>query len=295
MLLTVAVAALLLLCQDLTGPAWLVPFPGAQPEATRSASSVRSRYVASASPAEIVEHYRKLIDAAGLAPVTNHDGLGTSIRASAPECDLLIQVRESTGGTLVRTACSSRSEAPGALPAVTGIPPARNRSPQAMVEAHRERAKTTMQKYDQPVYPPHPKLDIWDESSRPPLEWPAWLIHMPGASRALAVTQRVDKNDKRSYLHSSFTTNAPMTEVHSFYEQLFTANGLPPPVTRLSTGQTLGLVLQNKSGSVEANRYVRGNHGAHWSYRASYNRDYLNAPITVTLTVRTHPDFKNRR
>ena len=288
-------ATLLFLAQDLAGPAWLVPFPGAQPQETRSATSVRAQYVAAAGTAEVIEHYRKQIAAAGLTPVVNGDGLGTSIRVSAPECDLLIQVRESAGGTLVRTACSSRAEAPGALPAVTGVPPARNRSPQVMLDAHRERAKTTMQKYDQPVYPPHPKLDIWDESTRPPLEWPAWLVHMPGASRALTVTQRVDKNEKQPYLHSSFTTNAPMTEIHEFYESLFTANGVPPPVTRLSTGQTLGGVIQNKSGSVEANRYVRGNHGAHWSYRVSYNRSYLNAPITVTLTVSTRPDFKNRR
>lgn len=301
MFLGTAAAALIFLCQDLAAPGWLTPYPGAQAEETRSEASVRTQYSTAAQPAEVIAHYRKLIAAAGLAPATNADGLGTSIRAAAPECELLVQIRESGSGTLVRTACSARVAASNALPPVTGSAPARrfptagDRAARAMIEANERRAGETMRKYDRPVYPPHAKLDIWDESTTPPLEWPAWLVHMPGASRGLTVTERVDKNDKRPYLYSSFTTNAPMTEIHEFYERLFTVNGVRPPVTRLSTGQTLGGVIQNKYGSVEANRYVRGNHGAHWSYKVGYNRNYLNAPITVTLTVRAHPDFKNRR
>ncbi len=280
------------LCQDLAAPGWLAPYPGAQPEETRSEASVRTQYATPAKPAEVLAHYQKLLAGAGLPAAANADGLGTSLRAAAPECDVLIQIRESGSGTQVRTACSARVTASNALPPVTGVAPSRRSSAPPLEP---RRAGDTMRQYDQPVYPPHKKLDIWDESTTPPLEWPAWLVHMPGASRGLTVTERVDQNDKRPYLHSSFTTSAPVTGIHEFYENLFTANGVPPPVTRLSTGQTLGGVIQNKSGSVEANRYVRGNHGAHWSYKAYYNRSYLNAPITVTLTVRTHPDFKNRR
>ena len=286
--------------QELAEPSWLAPYPGAQPQAVRTVASARAEYVTGAKPAEVIAHYQRLIAGAGLTAAANADGLGTSIRASAPECDLLIQVRESAGGTVVKTACSSRAEAPGALPAVTGpaptrrFPSAQGRAAQAMNDPQRERTDDIMKKYDQPVYPPHKKIDIWDETTTPPLEWPAWLVHMPGASRGLAVNERVDKNDKRPYLHSSFTTTAPMTEIHEFYRALFTANGLPPPVERLSTGQTLGGVVQNASGAVEANRYVRGNHGAHVQIRASFHRSYLNAPITVTLTAKPHPDFRNR-
>lgn len=297
MFLGTTAAALLFLCQDLTAPGWLVPFPGAQPEETRSEASVRTQYATPAKPAEVIAHYQKLLAGAGLAAAANADGLGTSIRAAAPECDLLIQVREAGGGTLVRTACSARVAASNALPAVTGVPSRRNASVRERAQAWhgaRERDPDAMKKYDQPVYPPHKKLDIWDESTTPPLEWPAWLVYMPGASRGLTVTERADKNDKRPYLHSSFTTSAPMTQVHEFYRALFTANGLPPPVERLSTGQTLSGAIQNAAGAVEANRYVRGNHGAHVQIRVSFHRSYLNAPITVTLTAKPHPDFKNR-
>lgn len=302
MFLGMTAAALLFLCQHLAAPGWLAPFPGAQPEETRSEASVRTHYATAAKPAEVIAHYQKLLAGAGLPASANADGLGTSLRAAAPECDVLIQIRESGGGTLVRTACSARVAASNALPPVTGVAPSRRlpgadgrAAARAMLEAQDRRGSETMRKYDRPVYPPHKQLDIWDESTTPPLEWPAWLVHMPGASRGLTVTERVDKNDKRPFLHSSFTTNAPMTEIQEFYRALFTANGVPPPVERLSTGQTLSGVVQNASGAVEANQYVRGNHGAHVQLKASFHRRYLNAPITVTLTAKPHPDFKNRR
>src|SRR6185295_18677592 len=51
--------------------------------------------------------YAKLFAAKGLASQANADGLGTVIRVSAPECDLLIKVHESSSGTSVKVDCSS--------------------------------------------------------------------------------------------------------------------------------------------------------------------------------------------
>jgi hypothetical protein len=87
-------------------PAWLTPYPGAQAE---SANAVDTSYSVAARPEAVVAHYRKLITAAALPFVPNFDGMGTSIRAAATECDLLIRIRESDGGALVRVSCMAKT------------------------------------------------------------------------------------------------------------------------------------------------------------------------------------------
>jgi hypothetical protein len=87
-------------------PVWLAPYPGAQAE---SANAVDTSYSVAARPEAVVAHYRKLITAAALPFVPNFDGMGTSIRAAATECDLLIRIRESDGGALVRVSCMGKT------------------------------------------------------------------------------------------------------------------------------------------------------------------------------------------
>src|ERR1700722_10248028 len=74
-------------------PPWLASYPSASPEVRSTSSLVESTYTTPAQPEDIVQHYRKLFEAAGLPFLPTFDGMGTSIRASAPECDLLIQIR----------------------------------------------------------------------------------------------------------------------------------------------------------------------------------------------------------
>ena len=87
-------------------PSWLTPYPGATVE-NENASDLA--YSAKAKPEEVIAHYRKLLAGAALPFVPNFDGMGTSIRAAAPECDLLIRIRESDEGTLARVNCATRT------------------------------------------------------------------------------------------------------------------------------------------------------------------------------------------
>src|SRR3954447_9762943 len=96
-------------------PEWLIPYPGASAVTKIFPQLVESSYTAMAKPEEVSRHYEKLFAAKGLVSHPNADGLGTVIRASAPECDLLIKVRESPSGSSVKVDCSSpQSPSPGA-------------------------------------------------------------------------------------------------------------------------------------------------------------------------------------
>ena len=99
-------------------PEWLESYPGATPAVRTTEFLFESSYTVAAQPVEIVEHYRKLFEAAGLPFRPNADGIGTSIRSSAPECDLLIQIRTRQQGTFVDVNCASKTQpAAAALPA----------------------------------------------------------------------------------------------------------------------------------------------------------------------------------
>ena len=87
-------------------PSWLTPYPGADAE---SGNATQVSYRISAKPEEVIVHYGKLLRAAALPFVPNFDGIGTSIRAAAAECDLLIRIRESENGTQTRIQCAVRA------------------------------------------------------------------------------------------------------------------------------------------------------------------------------------------
>jgi len=86
-------------------PAWLSPFPGAHVE---SSKVTETNYTVAATPDEVIAHYRKLLVSQALPFIPNFDGIGTSVRAAAAECDLLLKIRESDGETSIRVSCIPR-------------------------------------------------------------------------------------------------------------------------------------------------------------------------------------------
>src|SRR5215467_10999184 len=100
------------MCQTpLSLPAWLESYPGAAPEVRTTSVLVRSTYTTAAATPVVVEHYRKLFETAGLRFQPNSDGIGLAIRGAADECDLLIQIRQRSGGTFVDVNCAAKSQA----------------------------------------------------------------------------------------------------------------------------------------------------------------------------------------
>lgn len=169
-------------------PPWLIPFPGASEATTASPRLVESSYTAAAKPEDVSEHFAKLFATNGVTFVSNFDGFGTSIRASAPECDLLIKIRESSSGTGVKVSCAAKgflaepqaasvsavvmtnrsinqaSYDAGSRRAGSGYHlksaeeikqynEERGREINAKREAFEREANVRMQQYDQPVYP----------------------------------------------------------------------------------------------------------------------------------------------
>jgi hypothetical protein len=151
-------------------PSWLVNYAGAAAEIRSAPELVESTYEAAAKPVEVMGHYRKLFEAAGLEWHPNLDGVGSVIRASATECDLLLKFREQGGGTWVRVSCAAKAAAPAPAPAKPAEPP-------KLAEPSRDTPRKRLQgmeKYDQPYRPP-PKPPA------PRLVWPAWLVGVDGA------------------------------------------------------------------------------------------------------------------
>ena len=299
-------------------PPWLVPYPGAEPQVNALPEIVETRYTTSATPAEAVSHLRKLFDTAGVAFVPNLDGIGTSIRASVPECDLLIKVREENSGSSVRISCSTKSAAgtpPGGSPVtVAGTPGARTGSyprpsPRSIEEARRAADEHTrrvlaeaeadhqqrisdMTRFDQPVSGAAIRSAFYHQDA-PPLAWPAWLVPEGASHLPKPVTGTADG---KQYLESRYKTTLPMTRLYQFYEALLKANGLQVGTARLGTGQTIvGNIVQNAEGFVEASRSEDGTvNGPATHVKASFHRNYLNEPITVTLRVSVSGSFGRR-
>jgi hypothetical protein len=177
-------------------PSWLVSYPGATPNSRAMGALVQSTYTTAAKPAEVVEHYRKLFEAAGLRFRPNSDGIGTAIRGDAAECDLLIQIREQAPGAFVDVNCAAKSQASSTSSAKaveivttgpssarapipssprTGFPqtarPPRRPQPTAE-EMQASHARTVAELGIHPTY---------HDAPAPPLVWPSWLVHIKGA------------------------------------------------------------------------------------------------------------------
>ena len=286
--LVIAFSVSVALAASLTLPEWLAPYPGATPNTQASAGLVESSYTADGTPVEVAAHYQKELAAAGVTLQSNDDGMGIAMRASIPECDLLIRVRERRGGTFVSASCSEKSPAsaqatylqnPRAMPNRLGLPA--NVRGQIATDPSRQHEEhmASMKKFDQPVQPPT-QVPI-------ALKWPSWLVHMPSADHGLEI-QRKKYEGGIEYLESSYITSAPMTSIYDFYATLLKANGFYIG-GHVATGSTSTLVQQNADGSVEGRLSPNGVGNGSLKIRVDFARMFLNQPITVRLSVTAYP------
>ena len=295
--------------QQLTAlPPWLASYPGASPTVRVSESMVQSAYTAPAVQlTDVVEHYRKIFVAAGLPFAANPDGIGTTIRGSSPECDVLIRLRGRLDGTFVDVYCSAPSKSAAAsapAPVIAG------QQSDAPVSARRLSSTATPARpapvQSTPGQAPQIPADLMERHKQlaaemgigrqhqdqpaPPLVWPSWLTHVQGA--ALLPQRGVDQS-KDAMLSVRYTTNVPMTEIRDFYRDLLNAHEYRAR-SELSTGHTISGIQQNAYGSVEGSNYPDGAPGAHTVIRVTFDRSVLNGPITVILRFTTHEYIAKR-
>jgi hypothetical protein len=167
-------------------PSWLIPYPSAKAETqTALATRIEVTYTTESKPDRIIAHYQHLFEGASLPFLPSFDGMGTSIRAAAADCDLLIKIQAQEEGSQIRISCgvktSPTTSSPTAMEVVTTTSPANNRA-RTMEERKRQGEEHTRQVladaqakhkqgiqkmaiYDQPVNarsrkkdaPPHPE------------------------------------------------------------------------------------------------------------------------------------------
>ena len=259
-------------------PGWLASFPGAEPTVQGTEGAVESSYTVDAQPAEVVAHYRKLIEAQGLAFQPNPDGMGTSIRVAAKECDLLILIRSRGEGTYAKVSCTAKADAVAAPPAGK-VEILKGDSKAQAQAAWREQIGQ-----HQEQFPPEKFNKDKHDMPAPPLVWPDWLTHIRGA--ALKPASGVDAAHY-AYMKEQYTTNIPMTEIFDFYRNLLTAHGYRPRA-EMATGHTFTGVQQNALAHVEGYNYPDGFPGAYTLIEVSCDRTVLNGPITVWMRFSTH-------
>ena len=180
-------------------PSWLASYPGATPTVQAGGGFAETTYTTPAKPGEVLEHYRKLFEAAGLPFQPNPDGIASTIRAAAPECDLLIVIHPQRDGTVVDANCASKSlasasSAPQPVEIITAGPsntrtrtPPRPGGPRRAAPVSRPQPVTAAEmqaRHEEMVK----KLGIHPEyrdAPAPPLIWPEWLVHIQdSASRS---------------------------------------------------------------------------------------------------------------
>jgi len=259
-------------------PAWLENYPGANATLQAGDSSAEVSYIVDAQPAEVVAHYRKLFEAQGLAFQPNPDGMGTSIRVAARECDLLILIRSRAEGTYAKVSCTAKADAVAAPP-VGKVEILKGDSKTQAQAVWQERIRQHAEQY-----PPEKFNKDKHDMPAPPLVWPDWLTHIRGA--ALKPTSGVDPAHY-AYMKEQYTTNIPMTEIFDFYRNLLTAHGYRPRA-EMATGHTFTGVQQNALAHVEGYNYPDGFPGAYTLIEVSCDRTVLNGPITVWMRFSTH-------
>jgi hypothetical protein len=278
--------------EALSLPSWLQSYPGATPTVHASDSVVQSSYASAVEPADIVEHYRKLFEAAGLPFHPNDDGMGTSIRGEARECDLLIKIRTRTEGTVVNVNCSAKTQgsalsSPTDITVIKGRPqspsgPAPAQQPhmtadEMMEQHHRKAAEMGLHRQ-------------YHDAAAPPLVWPSWLTNVNGAPVRPGIGVDQAKNP---LLKAQYVTNEPMTEIYKFYRDVLNSHEYPAR-SSMSTGHTQTGIQQNAIGYVDGFNYPDGAPGAYTVIHVSFDRSVLNGPITVTMRFTTH-DFIAKR
>ena len=92
----------------LTVPSWAAPYPGVKvEERVATPALVDTYYETAAKPEAVLEHYSKLFEQASKPFQANFDGVGTTIRATAGMCDLLIRIHPGSDGSQVRVSCAA--------------------------------------------------------------------------------------------------------------------------------------------------------------------------------------------
>jgi hypothetical protein len=214
----------------LSVPAWLASYPGANARTQATPGLVESTYETAAKPDEVVAHYRKLFETAGLFFQPGFDGMGTVIRATAPEGDLLILIRQQGKATAVRIDVTANSAEFAPVPAPATVTPART-SYEARVAQQQENTKRalekrdedsrkrtrSMEKYDNPVLP-------GSQPKAPPLVWPVWLVRIDGAH---LVVEKALNEVNQHILQSSFASYDDRNAIQSFYADLLNTHGFP--------------------------------------------------------------------
>ena len=222
-------AAALFAQPTLSLPAWLASYPGATARTLTTPGLVESTYETSAKPEEVIAHYRKLFETAGLFFQPNFDGMGTAVRGSAPEGDLLILIRAQGKGTSVRVDMTAKSPE---FAAKAAPPPATARTPyEARVAQQQENTKRALEKRDEDSRKRAHSMEMYDHpvlpGSRPkapPLVWPAWLVRTDSAR--LVVEKGVNEV-KQNILKSSFVTYQDRDTIQGFYADLLNTHGFP--------------------------------------------------------------------
>jgi hypothetical protein len=283
-------AAALLLCPlhaQITMPAWLAPYPESTPQTKTFAAYSESSYTTAAAPSAVLDHYRKLFETAGLPFVANSDGVGTNIRASASECDLMLSVRPQSTGATVRVSCAAKSPSYNTEVASTTTITTTTRagSPRRIAPPPAPSPSEIKERHERIVA----EMGIHrtrEDAPAPPLVWPDWLVHLNGAR--LARQHGVDQSGNE-YFESKFKSTAPMTSIFAFYEDLLKANGYRVYNSKLETGHTFTGVTQNAGGCVEGDNYPDRSPGPRTVIRVDFSRSYLNEPITVRVRFTAHP------
>jgi len=310
-------------------PAWLIPYQDAAATTSASPTVVESSYMVPAKPEEVSAHYAKLLTSNGLTFQRNYDGLGTVIRASATECNLLIKVRESSAGAAVRISCATATAGLGsevivmngsANPASEGARSRtahlksaeeirqyneeRAREIKAKREAFERESNARMQVYDKPYYPQQqaqahrpPPSNLAPpiapiatyHDDAPALVWPAWLGTAKGET--LSTPTRSSRGPESS-LSRKYQTTVAMTELARFYKEGLESNGFTVNRSRITTGSTSTGVQQNASGDIEAYRKEGpGINPPTTTIKVGFSRMYLNEPISVWISVSVRGSF----
>jgi hypothetical protein len=203
--------ALMVCGQTPSVPAWLVSYPGASARTQATPRLVESTYETEASASDVIAHYRKLFEGAGMEFHPNFDGVGTSVRGVAAEGDVLILIRAQGKGTAVRVNVAAKA-VPVVVPAPAVVPEVKPR-----VERSGREHVQNMEKYDQPMRPPR----------RPPppvLVWPAWLVNVDGSR--LEIEKGVDNVGLKT-LHCRYSSDAERNAIQAFYADLLNGHGFP--------------------------------------------------------------------
>ncbi|MDX2268899.1 MAG: hypothetical protein NW208_12385 [Bryobacter sp.] len=261
----------------LESPSWLVPPAGVNPQRQQMEGLSTLTYLVTGKPEAAVEHFRPIFAERKLPFQPGADGIGVTVRAAAPECDLLMQFHP-TGGeaTRVTVHCAERRACAG-QPVVEARPAGRRRL-----------SERPMTDFDQPL---HQSQAPFYRDDAPPLQWPAWFTAL---GTRLKVRPEPHNTNGDHCLVYRYETQQPMTALQAGYRQLFESYGFRVGREGISTGMTLSGHMQNANADVEAAQSVDGKVGsARTIVRASMRRFELNAPIKTTLTVCVKGSFGN--